>query len=280
MSIDVYTNSGDIITVHIITGIMCDRKTWPMFKHYLTYFLFACCLVCFKNIPCWRHNFCSDQNHKFDFRFKHFTLRFCGSRWVRITIYWVPNHCKPKKLQRELRSFVGSIVPADGLTQSAASPFADTVITKAESRNYTGTAHGPLTRYVKLRVAHAPGMPGTFSPPPTSKETASLRSRHASRHVRDARAMMHVGIANPRWGENDPGIPGACAARNFTFLVRGPWDVRSKCALFDGNSITDHVFKNTSLISLTMLLPPWSGEKCVNRWVEIVIGNHIKFIYG
>ena len=30
--------------------------------------------------------------------------------------------------------------------------------------------HGPLTRYVKLPVAHAPGM---LSPPPTSKETAS-----------------------------------------------------------------------------------------------------------
>ena len=27
------------------------------------------------------------------------------------------------------------------------------------------TFHGPLTRYVKLQVAHAPGMPGTFSPP-------------------------------------------------------------------------------------------------------------------
>ena len=26
--------------------------------------------------------------------------------------------------------------------------------------------HGPLARYVKLRFAHAPGMPGTFSPPP------------------------------------------------------------------------------------------------------------------
>ena len=26
--------------------------------------------------------------------------------------------------------------------------------------------HGPLTRYAKLRVAHAPGMPGTFSPSP------------------------------------------------------------------------------------------------------------------
>ena len=34
-------------------------------------------------------------------------------------------------------------------------------------------SHGPLTRYVTLHVAHAPGMPGTFSPPPTSKETAS-----------------------------------------------------------------------------------------------------------
>ena len=33
--------------------------------------------------------------------------------------------------------------------------------------------HGPLTRYVNLRVVHAPGMPGTFSSPPTSKETTT-----------------------------------------------------------------------------------------------------------
>ena len=30
--------------------------------------------------------------------------------------------------------------------------------------------YGPITRYVKLWVAHAPGMPGTNSPPSTSKE--------------------------------------------------------------------------------------------------------------
>ena len=59
--------------------------------------------------------------------------------------------------------------------------------------------HGPLTRYVKLWEAHVPGMPGTFSPPPTSKETASKRSRHAWWHVRCARAVMDVGIANLRW---------------------------------------------------------------------------------
>ena len=52
--------------------------------------------------------------------------------------------------------------------------------------------------------------------------TAGKRSRHASRHVRDARAVMHAGIANYRFplksvlGENVPGIPGACATRNFT----------------------------------------------------------------
>ena len=49
--------------------------------------------------------------------------------------------------------------------------------------------------------------------------TAGKRSQHASRHSRDARAMMHAGVANWRFplklaaGEN--GIPGACAIRNF-----------------------------------------------------------------
>ena len=33
--------------------------------------------------------------------------------------------------------------------------------------------HGPLTRYIKLWFVHAPGMPGTFSLPPISKETTS-----------------------------------------------------------------------------------------------------------
>ena len=57
----------------------------------------------------------------------------------------------------------------------------------------------PLTRYVKLRVAHARECRERFPPPPISKETASQRSRHASRHVRHARAVMYVGIAYPQW---------------------------------------------------------------------------------
>ena len=34
-------------------------------------------------------------------------------------------------------------------------------------------SNGPFTNYIKFRGAHAPGMPGTVSPPPTSKETPS-----------------------------------------------------------------------------------------------------------
>ena len=48
----------------------------------------------------------------------------------------------------------------------------DGVVTQvAEETDHKVSSHGPLTRYKKLRVAHAPGMPGTFSPPQTSKET-------------------------------------------------------------------------------------------------------------
>ena len=43
----------------------------------------------------------------------------------------------------------------------------------APSRIHNRHTHGPLYRYAKLRVAHAQGMPGTFSQLPTWKETAS-----------------------------------------------------------------------------------------------------------
>ena len=53
---------------------------------------------------------------------------------------------------------------------------------------------GPLARSVKLRAAHAPGMPGTFSPPP---QVSDLDMHHGT--CVTARAVMHAGIANPRF---------------------------------------------------------------------------------
>ena len=84
--------------------------------------------------------------------------------------------------------------------------------------------HGPLTIYVKLRVAHAPGMPGTFSPPSTWKETASYPSQQASRHVRHASAVMHVGIANLRWWGKR-----SWHMRNLQLYVSGKRTMASYC---------------------------------------------------
>ena len=60
--------------------------------------------------------------------------------------------------------------------------------------------NGPLTRYVKMRIVHAPG---TFSPSPTPNETAS-----ASLHVRDALPVTHVGSLTPGGGKNVEGWGG------------------------------------------------------------------------
>ena len=78
--------------------------------------------------------------------------------------------------------------------------------------------------------------------------TACKRSRHASWHVRHARAVMHNGIAYPRLpfevgdGENVPGISGACATRNFMCLVWGPCrcDFASMQWNYELRNITSH----------------------------------------
>ena len=62
--------------------------------------------------------------------------------------------------------------------------------------------HGAWASYQIRKIAGCAcaGNAGiVFTLPPTLMETISLRSRHAARLVRDARAVMHVGIAYPRW---------------------------------------------------------------------------------
>ena len=71
-------------------------------------------------------------------------------------------------------------------------------------------------------VVHAPGMPGTFSPPP--------RVSYPDMH--HGTCVVHVPWCIPGsltsgflWiggGENVRDIPGTCATSNYTYLVRGP----------------------------------------------------------
>ena len=71
----------------------------------------------------------------------------------------------------------------------------------------------------KIAGCACAGNAGNVSPPQTSKETASWWSRDASRHVRHARAVMHVGIANPWWREKRS--RHSRRMRNLQFKVSG-----------------------------------------------------------
>ena len=79
-----------------------------------------------------------------------------------------------------------------------------------------------------------------FPPPPISKETDSWRSRHASRHVRDARAVMHVGIAHLRWRGKRSRHSRRMRTRNFTYLARGPCQTRLNVALLAVENVIYH----------------------------------------
>ena len=84
-------------------------------------------------------------------------------------------------------------------------------------------SHGPLARYVKLRVAHVPGMPWTFSPQQRVKDPDMHHGTCVTHVPWCMTGSLTSGFIWSRWRENVPGILGTCATRNYTYLVRGPW---------------------------------------------------------
>ena len=65
-------------------------------------------------------------------------------------------------------------------------------------------------------------MPGTFSPPTRVSDT-DMHHDTCTRPVPWCMpGSLNSGYFLNRWRGNVPGIPGACATRNFIYLVRGP----------------------------------------------------------
>ena len=82
------------------------------------------------------------------------------------------------------------------------------------------TSNGPLARYVKLRVAHAPGMSGTFSP----SQRVSDPDMHHGTCVTHVPWCMPGSLTNGlRWRGTRSQQFRRMRSRNFTYLVRGPW---------------------------------------------------------
>ena len=71
--------------------------------------------------------------------------------------------------------------------------------------------NGPLTRYVKLRVPHAPGRKALVCDPGIHHGTCAT-------HL----PWCMSGSLTRCGGENVLGISSACTTRNFTYLARGP----------------------------------------------------------
>ena len=92
----------------------------------------------------------------------------------------------------------------------------------ATLREITCLNHGSLTRYAILRVAHAPGMPGTFSPPPWVSDPGMHQGLCVTHVPWCIPGSLTSGFPWSRGG-NVPGILCACATRHFAYLVRGPF---------------------------------------------------------
>ena len=83
--------------------------------------------------------------------------------------------------------------------------------------------HRPLGRYVKLGVAHAPGMTGTFSPPPLVSDPGMHHGTCVTHVPWCMPGSLTSSFLWSRCQGNVPGIPGACKTQNVTYVVKGPW---------------------------------------------------------
>ena len=94
-------------------------------------------------------------------------------------------------------------------------------------------SHGPRARYVILRVAHASGMPGTFSPPPRGSDPNMHHGTCVTHVPRCMPGSLTSGFLSSRWRGKRPRHslrmrnPQFCVSSkrpisSFAYLIRGP----------------------------------------------------------
>ena len=129
--------------------------------------------------------------------------------------------------------------------------------------------HGHLTRYEKLRTAHAPGKRERF-PAHHRLQRKPLVSDPGMHH---GTCVTHMpwcmsGLLNRGGGENVPDIPGACSTLNFTYPVRGLWLVRirtiiqSQWQISEPDKYQETVKESRRYYNMTV----WHFGPCVTFW--------------
>ena len=75
---------------------------------------------------------------------------------------WPHISLTPTWMQHRITAVI--LTDLNGLGATQPNPQSDMDTADSQMPHAVCNSNGPLTRYVKLQVAHAPGMPGTFSP--------------------------------------------------------------------------------------------------------------------
>ena len=134
--------------------------------------------------------------------------------------------------------------------------------------------YGPLTRYIKLYVAHAPECREGFP-----RHQLQMQPLVSDPGMHPGTCMTHVpwcmsGSLTHGGGENAPSITSACATHNFTYLARGPWidniatTIQSKRKLMMTPS-NGNIFRVTGP-SLPTLHSHWNSVKWT-FWTWIIL---------
>ena len=84
-----------------------------------------------------------------------------------------------------------------------------------------GSCHGPLARYVKLRVAQAPGMPGTFPRPPQVSDPDMHHGTCVTHVPWCMTELLTSGFLWNWWRGKRSRHSRRIRTRNSTYLVRG-----------------------------------------------------------
>ena len=122
---------------------------------------------------------------------------------------------------------------------------------------------------------------GNATLPPTSKETASWRSRYASCVTHVPWCMLR--LLNCGGGENAPGIPGASTTHNLTYLVTGPWIkwIDHTGAGFFYSTFYIWVHPLSLYLATFLVFNMWLQDvsRCNNAWAQqhgLFLSDHLK----
>ena len=111
--------------------------------------------------------------------------------------------------------------------------------------------HGPLARYVNFGLRMRREWQERFLHHRLQTKPLVRRSRHASRHVRHTRAVIHVEIANPRWrGKRSR---HSRRMRNPQFYVSDKMPIRRHGS--------DLIIRNSPYFSITKVEPSFAEVK-------------------